>query len=300
MPQDETAARNRDAWDRVTAITVTYNSASVIEGCLAAAADVKRFFVVDNASADDTVVRTRAALPAAEIIENVENLGFGRGNNLALEKTDTEFALLINPDARLRPGALELLIATADRFPEAGLVAPALIAPRNIRRLSHDVAYMRRPYYPRKRDAEPVPEGVFCTWSLSGAIMLVRMDVMRRIGYFDPKIFLYFEDNDLCERVRAAGFTLLQNPEAVAEHMEGKSVPPSLRTTFLINSSFSWARLYFIRKHWGRRAAWWNFSKLAPRYLFRMVFNALVFRWEKAFGAAAHVVGMVRWATGSV
>ena len=283
-------------WSRVTAITVTYNSAAVVPECLETISPARRVIVVDNASADDTVSTVTAALPSAEIIQNSENLGFGRGNNLALERTETEFALLINPDARMRPGSLEALVQTADRHPDAAILGPALFNPDGSQRLYYDVPFIRRREYPNNRHMQPAPEGPFCTWALSGSVMLLRMSALREFGFFDPNIFLYFEDGDLCLRAVAGGYTLIQEPRATAEHAEGKSSKPSLQDTWIRNRSLAWSRLYFVEKHWGRSAARNECYKLLPRLAFRALTRVGMLRLTKAAAAAAQVQEMIRWA----
>jgi N-acetylglucosaminyl-diphospho-decaprenol L-rhamnosyltransferase len=292
--QQPTEQHRSAPWSRVTAITVTYSSASVVGGCLESIAQARHVIVVDNASVDHTVETVTAAAPRAEVIESPRNLGFGRGNNLALERTETEYALLINPDARLRQGALEALVETADRFPDAAIIGPALINADGSRRLSHDVPYIRRRDYPRKRHMEPPPEGPFCTWALSGAVMLLRMSSLREIGFFDPNIFLFFEDNDLCLRATKAGYTLIQEPRALADHAEGGSSSPSLRRTWNTSRSYSRSRIYLIAKHWGKREARRAIMSLAPIYLIRALTCFVTFRWQKALINSAQIAGMLQ------
>jgi GT2 family glycosyltransferase len=281
----------------VTAITVTYNSAAVVSNCLNGVKLARHVIVVDNASADDTVETVATVAPTARVIRNAKNLGFGCGNNLALERTQTEFALLLNPDARLRPGALERLVQTADRFPEAAIVAPALINADGSRRLSHDVPYIRRRDCPRKRHMEPPPEGPFCTWALSGAAMLLRMSALREIGFFDPNIFLFFEDNDLCLRAVKAGYTVVQEPRALAEHAEGASSPPTLRRTWNASRNYSSSRIYLIEKHWGRSEARRAVVARVPTHIVRALVCFVTFRWQKALRHVALVAGMLRMRT---
>lgn len=129
----ESGKRSETPWSRITAITVTYNSSDVIADCLKSVEPAARVIVVDNASSDNTPAIAGEALPSAEIIRSEKNVGFGRGNDIALDRTDTEFALLINPDARMMPGSIEALVAAADLFPEGALFAPAMTTPDGTR-----------------------------------------------------------------------------------------------------------------------------------------------------------------------
>jgi len=87
-----------DPWKSVTAVVVVHNSAAVVGECLKSLSRAARVIVVDNASTDGTGAVARAALPAAEIIENPLNMGYGTANNIGFERSRTPYTLLLNPD----------------------------------------------------------------------------------------------------------------------------------------------------------------------------------------------------------
>lgn len=126
--------------------------------------------------------------------------------------------------------------------------------------------------------------------------MLLRMAHMRDIGFFDPNIFLYYEDADLCERIRRAGHFIVQEPRARAEHIEGSSSLPSAPSAWIRYQALTWARLYFIEKHYCSRAAWLDMAKMMPVYLYRSLVSGLTLRGIKALSYAARAAGMVIWA----
>ena len=113
------------AWSRLSVVTVTHDSADVVERCLRSVAAAHQVIVVDNASRDATRERVHGSLPGAVLIENRTNIGFGNACNAGFARANTEFVLFLNPDAALRPGALSELIAAAKRYPEAAIVAHA-------------------------------------------------------------------------------------------------------------------------------------------------------------------------------
>ncbi|MBR0658595.1 glycosyltransferase [Neoroseomonas oryzicola] len=231
---------------RVTIVAVTYNSAAVIEGFLAALPAGAALVVVDNASRDGTADRVAALAPAARIVRNAINRGFGAGCNAGLDLVQTDYALLLNPDARLAPGALAMLVAVADACPDAAIVAPAIAGAGGQRARSYDVAQQRRRAFPRKRGAEPWPEGPICVDFVSGAAMLVRRaDGLR----FDEALFLYYEDDEICAAARARGRSVVYVPAAVAEHEGGRSTPPSLRIRWLKAFHLARSRRIYHARH---------------------------------------------------
>ena len=242
----------RDPWQRVSAVVVAHDSAAVIVDCLEALAPAARVLVIDNASRDDTATIVARTLPTATLVRNARNLGFGNGCNQALARVETEFALVINPDAVLSAGALEALIAAADRYPEAAMLGPAVTTPGG------RVEFGRRPVLADPRagpDGLPAPDGDCCIDYIAGAVMLLRMSVLARTGAFDPEIFLYCEDDDLCHRLRAVGCSLVVVPSAHARHASGGSSSPSPELERIKSWHGAWSRAYVEGKYRGRGAA---------------------------------------------
>lgn len=233
----------------ITPVLVTYNSAAILPWSLPALAGCPKVVVVDNHSGDATLAQVRRLLPQAEVIEAGRNLGFGRANNLGIAAVRSEFALLLNPDARLEAGALEALLDAARRWPEAAIVAPMLYdAPGRIG------DFFRGPFgTPASRDL-PVPEGDLCAEFVTGAAMLLNLRLMREVGFFDPWFFLYYEDDELCERVRRAGHPIVVAHAARVEHHVRQSSVPSARTTWRRHYCMTLSKLYLTRKQRGSLA----------------------------------------------
>ncbi|MEO1315630.1 MAG: glycosyltransferase family 2 protein [Pseudomonadota bacterium] len=212
QPESALAFAERDLHRLVTVVIVTYRSAKVVPAALASVPSGVPVVVVDNDSRDPSAALAAAA--DATVVRNDRNLGFGTACNQGAAVARTPFILFLNPDARLRPGSLAKLVSTllAD-----GLVAAAgpilttagrVLRPRRATLL--DLGEM-----PTFAAAPSTPCDV---GFISGAAMLVRTDAFRAIGGFDERIFLYLEDDDLCVRLRSAGWRLRLAPEAVVAH----------------------------------------------------------------------------------
>jgi len=285
-----------DPWQRITAVAVAYRSADVIGACLKSVAQAKAVVVVDNACDDGSTAAARAALPSVVVVSNPVNQGFGRANNQGAALAETEFALFINPDAVLEPGAAEALVAAADRYPEAAILAPAILTPGGQRIASHNVGLFDQDRMTGKERA--LPDGDICADFLSGALMLVRVGPFRAVGGFDPNIFLYYEDDDLCLRLRRAGFALVQVPAAAARHMGGKSSPP---TPELVRCKFwhmAWSRLYLEAKHQGVRAARATALRNVVSYGVKLTGHAVARHRDKASRDRARLAGTLAYLKG--
>ena len=167
-------------WDRITIVIVVHNSAAVIGSCLDTFGADKRIIVIDNASRDHTLDIVREKAPQAHIIRNEVGVGYGNAASQGLALVETEFALMMNPDAVFTPGTIEKLIEVMDEDASAGMLSPLLPLPDGGYDRAWDGPFARRPMMPSDRDGEPRPEGRFCTWYVSGAVILLRMAAARK------------------------------------------------------------------------------------------------------------------------
>ena len=291
------AAGAGDPWQRVAAVTVTHHSAAVIGACLSRLGAGAEVIVVDNASDDASREIAHGARPDARLIHNRVGLGYGNGINCGLRLAHREFVLMINPDAMLMPEALTRLVAAADRYPSAAILAPLMLAPDGHAVASHDVGLLARSGRPRKRlDAEC--SGDLCADYLSGAAMLVRRRALDEVGGFDPNIFLYYEDDDLCLRLRRKGWSLVLVADAKVEHIGGGSVRagwPALWEKFW---HMAWSRLYLERKYRGTGAMLGVAAPLLVRYSGKAFLYLVAFNRMKLVRDAARFCGTAGYLLG--
>lgn len=284
------SAISHDPWRRVAVLAVTHHSAAVIGDCLKSVAGASEVIVVDNASADDSCAIVARAAPGARIFHNPVGLGFGNGANIGLGAVTREFVLLINPDAVMAAGAVETLLAAADRYPEAAMLTPTVVDQAGAHVTSHDVGVLDRGRFPSGR-SDPTPEGDLSAHYLSGAIMLLRMRALRAVGFFDPAIFLYYEDDDLCLRLRRGGWSLVLVRDAVASHIGGGSIGTGWDRVWEKFWHISWSHLYIVQKYAGaaamHRIAWPNLCRFAVKSLG----DALGFRKAKLVRDLARLCG---------
>ena len=182
-------------------------------------------YIVDNSPAATLgpLESAARAFPSAagrvEIVHGHGNLGYGRANNLVLARLASELHLVMNPDVELEPGTIVAAIAAMRADPEVGAVAPAVRGPTGERQYlckrypSVWVLFLRgfAPAFVRRHFSAAIdryemrdiaPDSVFCPVPLaSGCFLLVRTALFERLGGFDPRFFMYFEDYDLSLRI---------------------------------------------------------------------------------------------------
>lgn len=291
-------------WSRLTIVCVTHHSAAVIGPCMEAVRKAPHIIVVDNASDDETLEIVRRIVPQAHIIKNAIGTGYGTAANLGLEAVTTEFVLTLNPDAFISELTVAELLAVADRYPEAGMVSPAHRGPDKSLTLTHDAGlferrHMTSPY--DNRDGEPDPVGDLCAEFVSGAVNLMRRTALDVVGGFDANIFLYYDDDDMCLRMRHAGYPLIHAPHAEIFHVDGGSVRPSLGYVWEKFWHHGWSRLYIERKYNGALRAFIlglrHFVRFGAKSLLRALLPTQKNR-AKAFRDTARCMGTLAYLIG--
>ncbi len=251
------------------AVVLTYNSADQVAACLDSLerSDLVDLAVtlVDNASTDGTTELLRESYGQYALTIAKRNQGFGAGCNLGIataRAAGAEYALLVNPDAVLAPDAARRLVEFMDAHPEAGAVgarthamtpmacgSPRLLYAGSVRGLlplRQVVAGIERA--DTKDHIAPIE--VDYVW---GHGMLLRLSALAEVGGFDEDFFMYYEDLDLCRRIKAAGHGVWCEPSALMWH-------DALDGSRAIDSEFwRWrfkahSMAHFHRKHYGALA----------------------------------------------
>ena len=180
---------------QVTVLTVTYNSSHCVPALARGLRGVPHVIVVDNASGDDSCAAVAAQLTHARLLRMPRNQGYGVANNAGLAQVATPYALLLNPDCLVTPEQIAALVAQAQRWPEATVIAPQLLEANGTPQLNY--SWPRAAWTPRTGGADgPLNVGYACA-----AVLLLNLRELAHTGAFDPRFFLYYEDEDLCLRI---------------------------------------------------------------------------------------------------
>ncbi len=232
---------------KVQAILVNYHCASLICGAARSLANEPdlQLDVVDNSVSEAQQAQLRTGLPKeARLFVPAENLGFGRACNLAFDASDSELVLLLNPDARLLPGALDTMLSSLRSAPDLAAVGPRVYWDDSKRFMMPLSTFPSRSWLLRTSLGGLLPfwsvfaalgfrRAALSAWQASrpflvealsgGHVLLRRSAVITAGGLFDPDFFMYWEDSDLMCRLKAAGYRLAQDPRAEALHLYSHS-----------------------------------------------------------------------------
>lgn len=257
---------------KCTVSIVSYNTRELLRACLLSL-EARRgeaeleIFVVDNGSHDGSVEMVREEFARVEIIESGGNIGYGRANNLALERASGEFFWILNSDTEVWPDSIARMLGFLAENPDCGAVASRLIMPDgqtqnscardpNLLDYFWEQTYLSRTTVVKRYYGIYTHDGDFYHQTreiaqAAGASILGRTAALRSIGGFDARYFMYFEDTDLCIRLRGAGWQLFYLHDAPITHRLGGSSEGNWRVRARMVSALNASRYLYFRLHHG-------------------------------------------------
>jgi len=239
-------------------VFINWNSADLVLAAVAsiraAAADPGQFqtIVVDNGSADDSVVVLRRELPDADVVALPENAGFARAVNTGLARVRGRYAFILNADIEFRNDATALLVAALAADGKAALACPKLLRPDG----SLQAAAVPEPRLFWELVNRSLPrrflgirhDATVAVPAIVGPCMAVDLQRLAAVGLLDERFFFFFEETDWCRRIRAQGLRVLYVPAAEVVHLQGESAN---RRPVRARVQFYSSRYRYFRKHAG-------------------------------------------------
>ena len=274
----------------VTVVIVTYNSAHCITRLAEGLQQHDAIIFVDNASSDDTVTQIKQHLPQAMIVEQSKNKGFGAANNAALACVTTPYALLLNPDCVIHSTDIEQLRLCAQQYPESAMIAPQLINDKGVPSINY--SWIKHAWKSRGAGAD----GDCCVGFVTGAVMLLLMENTRDLGYFDESFFLYYEDDDLCNKYFAAKKNIIVAPHIQIEHSSRGSVKTNnvVKQEFWRGFHHAQSKVLIAHKYQGESAARKTRIKTFWSGLVMTVLRILTLNPRMAGRMAGRMMGMLQ------
>jgi len=222
--------------------------------------------IFDNGSTDGSADMVREDFPRVHLMESEVNLGFTKGNNLAIGQSEGRYILLLNPDTEVVGDALGTMVAYMEAHPRVGALGPQLLNPdgttQSSRRRFPTLAtaflestvlqpwfqgsrILKRYYLLDRPDDEIQP----VDWAV-GAALLIRREALHQVGPLDEEFFMYSEELDWCYRLKAQGWEVVYLPTAQVVHQEGRSSEQVLPARHI---HFQRSKVLFFKRYYGWR-----------------------------------------------
>ena len=215
----------------LTIIIVTFNSSEVVGQCLSHLNATKYdVVVVDNSSTDNTAQIVSEQFPQVKLIKSDQNLGYGRANNIGLRQAQTDFALILNPDAFMLEEDTEIALNVLKNNPDIALASPMVFhteeASKDFVKSADDYAIVN---------------------FIIGGVLFMNMKLLKKIAlkksdFFDEDFFMFAEDNEISDRSLKNGYKNVSIKNAKAFHSGGGSSKKNLRNTYRRFWHLGWSK----------------------------------------------------------
>lgn len=251
----------------LSVIIVTWNSEKFIQNCLdsifVSGGDLRHeIIVVDNDSSDKTAKIIQEFYPKVNLIANKENLGYAKANNQGIEESQGEYVLLLNPDTQFLENSMTLMYEFMEENPQVGALGPKLLNPdKTIQPSAREFPTFPTLLWEFSGLSRLFPKSrIFGSWRMGyfafdqtreidqpmGSCLMLRRKTLEEVGVFDEDFPMFFNDVDLCYRIKKAGWRIYFYPEAEVFHQKGASTSKVKRRMIW----FSHLAFYrFFKKH---------------------------------------------------
>jgi GT2 family glycosyltransferase len=270
--------------NNLTAVIVTYKSSNILIRLVKLLQNICKIIIVENSNniffkhyLERNFINTKCILTK-------KNLGYGAAANIGVINSKTSILLLINPDALIKFFSIKNLYKYILANNSCAMVAPMNFTKNN-------KSWTRYGFY--KNKAISSSKNYIDVDYVSGHLVLVKKKIVQDVGMFDKKIFLNFEDRDLCFRLKKKNYriTVLKNSKVM--HLEGKSSFDKLKSLKLLKWHFGWSIYYFYKKNFGVLHALKFTIPFLFNILLRFFFAVLLLKKNSQIAYLAQIRGLV-------
>ena len=268
-------------YEDLTIVTVLYDSSKLINDLLKNLTNFK-VIVVDNGN-NERILKNLSVFENIKVISRKKNLGYGKAINFAFEYVKSKYFFVLNPDLVISEKSIYNLYNLMTKNPNAGIVAPITVPDKDFYGL-----------FPEKNTKKKIGsneikcqnllkdskiEGEICVEVAKGCALFLNSQHFEKVGKFDERYFLFWEEIDLCRRFRSMKFSVIVSPSSLANHKQGQSSKKNIKN-FIIKTFYSeYSPLIYF-----------NVQKLSSfiiykqiRYLFRSFTYLLILNIKKSF-----------------
>ena len=251
--------------NKITVVINTFKSEDKIYHCLDSINTDYKVIVIENSNNRDFKKKIEVKYNNVKCYLTGENLGYAKGNNLGLSKVDSQYALILNPDAVLENETINNFLISANKIKNFSIIGPAKQNEFGVEEI--------------KKDEEKNFEVDY----LKGFAMFLNLEQFNDIGFFDANFFIYLEEIDLCKRLKEKNKKIYLDRNIKIHHLGGSSHNESINFEMELsrNWHWMWSTFYFNKKHYGYLNALLKVSRKFFSSLIKTIFYTLIFDKNK-------------------
>ena len=235
---------------------------------------------------------------------NSPNLGFGHANNLAVNNAQTPYIFIVSPDIFFTINSLEILYNEFLSYKNVGVAGPSLFDETNIRRSNSSLSFLKKKIYRNsfqrkiyKNIDQTLAHGNISCDYIIGCSMLFKKSFFLDIGGFDEHFFIYYEDNDICDRIRSSNKMVLEIPSSKMIHLQGKSTKADFKINALLSITHKISEYKYLRKNITLIKLFIIIFINALDFTQRILINLLFFRFKMSYKNVLRLISIFLYIT---
>lgn len=285
-------------YQEVSLIIVCYKSDKFIEKNLNI---IKKFntIIVDNSNSILTHKHVKGHSNIKYIISD-QNIGYGRANNIGVKNCDTPYFMILNPDILINESAIQILYDKFNKYDNTGILAPSLYDNNYKRRTNGSFSRLKdKPANLLNSNLNNMPDGDTCYDYVIGCSLFMRKDFFEHIGGFDNDFFMYFEDNEICDRVYKFKKTVIEVPDSRMIHIQGLSSEYNVLQSAKLSLIHKVSEYIYYQKNFTKPKLYFIIFKNILDYTQRSIINFILFRFKKSFKNILRLISIFLFLTKS-
>ena len=229
-----------------------------------------------------------------------KNIGMGRAANFAFDMVKSNYILYLTADTIMNENNVLNLKKIFNKYDNVGLVCPNHFDDNDkyignyfchpLKRLEKRNTFEKKIYNSLSKIK---PSGDFFVESVWGAPIMLKTDIIKKIGFFDPNFFMYFEDVELCDRLRKVGLSIIETPESFCNHIKGVTHPKSIKGYYITMTSFKFSELYYFSKF--NKKYVYRIYLHSFDFFFRIIINLILLRKYKVYSNLFRLIGVFKY-----
>ena len=283
-------------YNQVTLIIVCFNSEKLIQKNLN---ELKRFktIIIDN-SKSKKIFDLVKDFPNIDYLKVNKNLGYGKANNLGVDRANTPFIIILNPDILINYQAIQILHDKFHLYENVGILAPSLYDNDKKRRTNGSISRLKNKISRASTfKHKDLALGDACFDFVVGCSLFMRKDFFQSIGGFDSDFFMYFEDNDLCDRVYKNNKYVIEIPASKMIHMQGLSSDINIMSSIRLSLIHKISECIYLKKNLPFSKLFFNLIIQLIDYFQRFFFNLIFLKIKKSFKNLLRIISILLFFT---
>jgi GT2 family glycosyltransferase len=265
----------------------TFYPGNIINKCLASLPDNKEILIIDNG--DDKKLQDDLSKINNKNLHyyNIGDVGISKSLNYAISKSSNNYVFITQPDVIISSQSIENLIKASEKYDKVGIASPLTFDEKNYSKYDYydlKISKSGKVLNNKKNFLIKKPEGNICVEAINSTALLIKKDVIEKIGKWDENIYTYLEDIDMCLRLRLAGYQIIKVSDAKAYHIGFASHEKKnhKKHDILRNWHFCWSSIYFKNKHATTISFFIFYIKIFSKSLFKSIIYSILFNKKKS------------------